>query len=122
MIVHTQKIMPILSSVLVLIGFPDLVCQDQPRGAPSVDAPTLGLKTLHKLSSLKYCYNTCSLQTNRTSSSSSSSSSSSLSFRFLDRVMYRDDEEEDGGERRGGTAVMETEGVDWITTAPAPAG
>ena len=35
MIVHTQKVMPILSSVLVLIGFSDLVCQDQPQGHPS---------------------------------------------------------------------------------------
>ena len=57
MIVHTQKVMPILSSVLVLIGFSDLVCRDQPRGAPSVDPFTLGAKTLYELASLKYCYN-----------------------------------------------------------------
>ena len=67
MIVHTQKVMPILSSVLVLIGFSDLVCRDQPRGtprglrhplgAPLVDPSTLGAKTLCELASLKYCYN-----------------------------------------------------------------
>ena len=52
-----HKVMPILSFVLVLIGFSDLVCQDQPRGAPSVDLSTLGAKTLYELASLKYCYN-----------------------------------------------------------------
>ena len=54
MIVHTQKVMPILSSVLVLIGFSDLVCRDQPRGHLSVDPSALGGKTLYKLASLKY--------------------------------------------------------------------
>ena len=34
MLVHTHKVMPILSSVLVLIGFSDLACRDQPRGHP----------------------------------------------------------------------------------------
>ena len=50
MIVHMQKVMPILLSVLVLTGFSDLVCQDQlwghpsglrhPQGGPSVDLHT----------------------------------------------------------------------------------
>ena len=35
MLAHTNKVMPILSSVLVLIGFSDLVCRDQPQGHPS---------------------------------------------------------------------------------------
>ena len=34
-LVHTHKVMPILPSVLVLIGFSNLVCRDQPRGHPS---------------------------------------------------------------------------------------
>ena len=34
MIGHTQKVMTILSSLLVLIGFSDLVCRDQSQGAP----------------------------------------------------------------------------------------
>ena len=46
MIVYTQKVMTILSSVLVLIGFSDLVCWDGP----------LGGTTLYELASLKYCY------------------------------------------------------------------
>ena len=33
------------------------MCQDQPRGHPSVDPSTLGRKTLYELASLKYCYN-----------------------------------------------------------------
>ena len=32
MIVHPQKVMPLLSSVLMLIGFSNLVCRDQPWG------------------------------------------------------------------------------------------
>ena len=52
----------ILSSVLVLIGFSDLVCRDHPWGHPwdaaSVDPSTLGAKTLYKLAFLKYCYTT----------------------------------------------------------------
>ena len=65
--VHTQKVTPILLSVLVLIGFSDLVCRDQPGGtlwglqhprvAPLVESFTLGAKTLYKLASLNYCYN-----------------------------------------------------------------
>ena len=35
MLVHTHKVMPILSSVLVLIGFSDLKCRDQPQGHPT---------------------------------------------------------------------------------------
>ena len=58
-------------------------------------------------------------------SSSSSSSSPSFNFRFLERVMgpcrllpgAADVAVEAGGsgETMGGTAVMETEGVDWMT-------
>ena len=43
--------------VRVLAGFFDLVCQDQPWGAPLVGPSTLGAKILYKLASLKYCYN-----------------------------------------------------------------
>ena len=68
MIAHTAKVMPILSSVLVLIGFFLTSCVginlgDIPRGlrhprdVPSVDPSTLGRKTLYALASLKYCYN-----------------------------------------------------------------
>ena len=56
MLVHTHKVMPILSSVLIIIGISDLVGRDQPRGHPSVDPSTLGGKTLYELASLKYCY------------------------------------------------------------------
>ena len=67
MIAHTAKVMPILSSVLVLIGFFLTSCVginlgDIPRGlrhprdVPSVDPSTLGRKTLYELASLKYCY------------------------------------------------------------------
>ena len=67
MIAHTAKVMPILSSVLVLIGFFLTSCVginlgDIPRGlrhprdVPSVDPSTLGRKTLYALASLKYCY------------------------------------------------------------------
>ena len=69
MIAHTAKVMPILSSVLVRIGFFLTLCvkinlRDIPRGlrhprdAPLVDPSTLGRKTLYALASLKYCYNT----------------------------------------------------------------
>ena len=68
MIAHTAKVMPILSSVLVLIGFFLTSCvginlRDIPRGlrhprdVPSVDPSTLGRKTLYALASLKYLYN-----------------------------------------------------------------
>ena len=68
MIAHTAKVMPILSSVLMLIGFFLTSCVginlgDIPRGlrhprdVPSVDPSTLGRKTLYALASLKYCYN-----------------------------------------------------------------
>ena len=68
MIAHTAKVMPILSSVLILIGFFLTSCVginlgDIPRGlrhprdVPSVDPSTLGRKTLYALASLKYCYN-----------------------------------------------------------------
>ena len=68
MIAHTAKVMPILSSVLVLIGFFLTLCVginlgDIPRGlrhprdVPSVDPSTLVRKTLYALASLKYCYN-----------------------------------------------------------------
>ena len=59
MIVHTKKVMPILKSMLVLIGFSDLVCRDQPwehpsgPSAPSVHPSALGGKTLYELASLK---------------------------------------------------------------------
>ena len=64
---HTAKVMPILSSVLVLIGFFLISCVginlgDIPRGlrhsrdVPSVDPSTLSRKTLYALASLKYCY------------------------------------------------------------------
>ena len=67
MIAHTAKVMPILSSVLVLIGFFLTLCGainlgDSPQGlrhprdVPSVDPSTLGWKTLYALASLKYCY------------------------------------------------------------------
>ena len=67
MIAHTAKVMPIFSSVLVLIGFFLTSCVginlgDTPRGlqhprdVPSVDPSTLGPKTLYALDSLKYCY------------------------------------------------------------------
>ena len=46
MLVHTHKVMPILSSMLMLIGFSDLVCRDG----------LLGGTTLYELASLKYCY------------------------------------------------------------------
>ena len=67
MIANTAKAMPILSSVLVLIGFFLTSCVginlgDIPQGlrhpwdVPSVDPSTLGQKTLYELASLKYCY------------------------------------------------------------------
>ena len=56
MLVHTHKVMPILLSMLVLIGFLNLVCREQAQGAPLVDPSTLGGKTLYELASLKYCY------------------------------------------------------------------
>ena len=66
MIAHTAKVMPILSSVLVLMGFFLTSCvginlRDIPRGlrhprVPSVDPSTLGWKTLYALAYLKYCY------------------------------------------------------------------
>ena len=52
--------MPILSSVLVLIGFSDRVWRD----IPEVDPDTLGRKTLYELASLKYCYTTQSWDIN----------------------------------------------------------
>ena len=66
---HTAKVMPILSSVLVLIGFFLTLCVGinlgdipwglwHPRDVPSVDPSTLGQKTLYALASIKYCYNT----------------------------------------------------------------
>ena len=70
MIAHTAKVMPILSSVLVRIGFLLTSCVGinlgdipwglrHPRDVPSVDPSTLGgRKTLYALASLKYCYNT----------------------------------------------------------------
>ena len=64
MIVHTQKVMPILSSMLVLIGFSWPCVSGSTSGlwylwdVPSVDTSTLGQKTLYELASLKYCYNT----------------------------------------------------------------
>ena len=67
MIAHTAKVMPILLSVLVLIGFFLTSCVGinlgdipwglrHPRDVPSVDPSTLGRKTLYALASLKYCY------------------------------------------------------------------
>ena len=67
MIAHTAKVMPILLSVLMLIGFFLTSCVginlgDIPRGlqhpqdGPSVDPSTFGRKTLYELASLKYCY------------------------------------------------------------------
>ena len=38
----SRKVMPILSSVLKLMGYSYLVCRDQPRGVPSVDPSILG--------------------------------------------------------------------------------
>ena len=58
MIVHMQKVMPILSFVLVLGidlgGIPWGL--RHPQDVPSVDPSTLGRKTLYELASLKYCY------------------------------------------------------------------
>ena len=57
--------MPILSYVLELMGYTtscvginlgDPPWGYAPRGVPSVDPSTLGLKTLYELASLKYCY------------------------------------------------------------------
>ena len=68
MIAHTAKIMQILLSVLVIMGFfltsfVGINLGDIPRGlrhprdVPSVDPFTLSWKTLYTLASLKYCYN-----------------------------------------------------------------
>ena len=67
MIVHTQKVMPILSicarayrvflTSCVGIDLGDIPRgQRHPRYVPSVDPSTLGRKTLYELASLKYCY------------------------------------------------------------------
>ena len=57
MVAHTAKVMPILSSVLMLIGFFLTSCVGINLGdVPSVDPSTLGQKTLYALASLKYCY------------------------------------------------------------------
>ena len=50
MIVHTHKVMPILSSVLVLIGFSDRVWRDQPRDVPEVDPDTQGQENIISMS------------------------------------------------------------------------
>ena len=67
MIARMAKVMPILLSVLVLVGFFLTSCVginlgDIPRGlrhprdVPLVDPSTLCWKTLYALASLKYCY------------------------------------------------------------------
>ena len=66
------------------------------------------------------------LQSPVTSSSSSSSSPSPLSFRFLERVIIiegpKGDTTADVGESSGGTAVIDTADVDWMTGGGSGAG
>ena len=57
MIAHTAKVMPILSSVLMLIGFFLTSCVGINLGDIPRVPSTLGWKTLYALASLKYCYN-----------------------------------------------------------------